>query len=124
MIQSKRAFVVDDYENWRILLCNVLEEYGFSVKFASEFQEANDIIKQQKFDLAVIDIRLNDNDSLDLDGITLIETIKSINPITKIIAITGYPNDIRELPEEADEFFVKAENASLHNFKSILNKIK
>ncbi len=95
MKQEKRrsVLVVDDQENWRDLLCELLED-EFDVKRASNYREAQDLILKQKppFHVVVSDIRLIDDDSKNEDGLRLVEELNQLRDLTKVIVITGYPS--------------------------------
>jgi CheY-like chemotaxis protein len=47
---------------------------------------------QYRFDLAIIDIRLNESDKHNTEGLDLMEFIRSRYDQTQILIITSYPN--------------------------------
>lgn len=89
-MNSKRVLVVDDLPDWQFILKEQLTDDGFEVVTADSVQTALEVIKRIKFDLALLDIRLDETDEGNVDGLNLAYEIKKINPDTKIIVLTGY----------------------------------
>ncbi|MHB1392394.1 MAG: response regulator [Clostridia bacterium] len=55
----KRILVIDDTKNIRLLLTKCLEHEGYQVETASDGQEALDMFKKSKYDLAFLDIKMS-----------------------------------------------------------------
>ena len=81
----KKILVVDDDENFLKLIRIRLELSGYEVVTALNEDEAVIRIKEETFDLAVLDLRL-----VHQDGISLMEEIHSINPYMPIIILTAH----------------------------------
>ncbi len=81
--------IVDDDATFCIMLRTFLEKKGFSVKEAYSFSEGKKTILTSEFDVILIDIRLPDN-----DGLELLKVVKTRSPQTPVILMTGY-GDIR-----------------------------
>jgi two-component system, NtrC family, response regulator HydG len=81
--------VVDDDATFCVMLKTFLEKKNFSVKEAYSFSEGLKAAKNNAFEVVLIDIRLPDN-----DGLELLTQVKNINPNTPVILMTGY-GDIR-----------------------------
>lgn len=81
--------IVDDDATFCIMLRTFLEKKGFSVKEAYSFSEGKKAIVTTEFDVILIDIRLPDN-----DGLELLKVVKARSPQTPVILMTGY-GDIR-----------------------------
>ncbi len=80
----------------------VLSAEGYEVNLAETGRLALEALAQKRFDLLVADLRLPD-----IDGLQIIEQIKSQKPETEVIVITGYGT-----PETA----VKAMKLGVHDF--------
>jgi diguanylate cyclase (GGDEF)-like protein len=80
--------IVDDNEDDRNMLSDILTKKGFRVMAAKTGFEAIEHVRSDKFDVILLDIKLPD-----MDGITVLEKIKEIKPSSGIIAITGYSLD-------------------------------
>ncbi|MFH1367678.1 MAG: response regulator [Elusimicrobiota bacterium] len=79
------VLVVDDSENDRTLLTDILTSKGFRVVSAKTGAEAIDLAERNDFDVIILDIRLPD-----MDGISVLEKIKEFKPASSIITVTGY----------------------------------
>ena len=82
----KKILIVDDESVVRNGISRALEESNISVATASGGYEALDILKEQTFDLVLLDIKMQD-----LDGLSVLKEIKSLYPRLNVIMITGYP---------------------------------
>lgn len=80
-----RALIVDDEQNIRKVLNVLLKEDGLEVYEASSVIDANSLIKENYFDIAIIDLRLSDG-----SGIDILRTIKEQNTETVVLIITAF----------------------------------
>jgi DNA-binding NtrC family response regulator len=62
-----------------------LTKYGFEVEVFEDGVRAIERLKEQKFDIVVTDVRMED-----VDGIQVLEHVLSRSDRTKVIIITGY----------------------------------
>lgn len=106
------VLIVDDQNNWRSALKRVLQKDGFQVSLAISFQEAKNLLEQQIYDLVVLDVRLVDEESFNVEGLDLLHLIKSNTPSTKTIILTGYPEILRRTPESDAFIFKVPENST------------
>jgi DNA-binding NtrC family response regulator len=89
--QKAAVLIVDDQPNWRNLFSDLLED-EYQVTSVESYQEALEALKRDPpFHVAVVDIRLDDQDRSNEDGLCLIEEIKREKKPTKTIIVTGYP---------------------------------
>ncbi|MEW6115848.1 MAG: sigma-54 dependent transcriptional regulator [Nitrospirota bacterium] len=80
-----RALIVDDEQNIRKVLQHLLSESGLVVNEASGIGEANSLISQHYFDIAIVDLRLGDG-----SGIDLLKVIKEQHPETIVLIVTAF----------------------------------
>ena len=80
-----RILVVDDEENTRIGLERALKQLGYTVILAGNGKEALPILKKQKIDLLLTDLKMPQ-----MDGMTLMSETKKVSPDTTILIITAY----------------------------------
>ncbi len=85
-----RILVVDDLPDWRITLSGILHDEGFDVRVASSRQEALRLLEAERFHLAVLDIRLDESDEDNREGLELMRQIKTFDPTVSVIILTGY----------------------------------
>ncbi len=91
---SRAVLVVDDILDWRDQVAGLIEDIypKFKIATASSVAEAKNQLAQYEFDLAIIDIRLDESDENNTDGLTLMKFIRSHYARTQVIIITSYAN--------------------------------
>lgn len=86
-LQPKRILVVDDETTVREALEAALLAKGFEVLLAKDGREALRAIRQERFDLAFLDILLPT-----VSGASVLKAIKRRDPGAVVVLITGYPD--------------------------------
>ena len=84
---NKNLLIVDDDLPFRDRLSKSMQKKGFIVESYSNAKETSLRIAEKFFDYAIVDMRLNDG-----SGLELIKLIKSSNPNTRSLLLTGYGN--------------------------------
>ena len=84
---SNNLIIVDDDLPFRERLSRSMEKKGFIVEAFSNFKDSSIRISSKNFDYAIVDMRLEDG-----SGLELIKEIKTSNPNTKSLLLTGYGN--------------------------------
>jgi two-component system response regulator PilR (NtrC family) len=77
--------IVDDEESMREFLSIMLQKEGYSVKTASNANDALAMIEKEIFSLAVTDIKMPG-----MDGIQLLTEIRKVSPDTEVVMITAF----------------------------------
>jgi CheY-like chemotaxis protein len=86
---SQRILVVDD-EPWSLkFICEFLRKEGYEVTQANDGAEAIELIVNSQFDLVLSDVRMPR-----LDGVALVEHVRSRRPTLPIILMTGVASDL------------------------------
>jgi CheY-like chemotaxis protein len=85
-----KILVVEDVPDWRITLGGILKEEGFLVDFAGSTREAKEALTHRHYDLALLDIRLDESNENDDEGLILANEIGQSWPEVKVIFVTGY----------------------------------
>jgi len=80
-----RILIIDDEENIRQSLSDILSDEGYEVEAASSAEDGLSLIKQRLPELIILDIWLPG-----MDGLDALKDIKSINEVTPVIMITGH----------------------------------
>ena len=83
----KRILIIDDEKDIRFLLSTILVDEGYETLEAGTVEEAEGIIGNKVFDLAIVDISLKDKKK---DGIFLLKEIKKINKHIPVLMISGH----------------------------------
>ena len=86
----RKILVVDDLPDWRATLSGLLEDAGYEVQVAGSSTAALALLETDHFDLALLDMRLDESDEDNTEGLDLADKIKGRWPAVKIIIITGY----------------------------------
>ena len=86
---SNEILVIDDNSDIRLLISGILNDKGFSVRVAANFNQALNEINKKIPDVAVIDVKLDKGDN---DGIDLLAHIKKIDDDIPVIMISGHAN--------------------------------
>ena len=84
---NKDLLIVDDDLPFRDRLSKSMEKKGFVVESYSDSTSTLQRIKEKNFNFAIVDMRLEDG-----SGLELIKLIKSLNPNTRSLLLTGYGN--------------------------------
>ena len=79
--------IVDDERDIRSLLSITLEDEGYSTLQAANANEARTMLLAQPPKLAILDIWMRDSD---MDGIEMLEWVKSIYPDLPVLMISGH----------------------------------
>ncbi len=90
MTKRSRILVVEDFPDVRQTLVSLLVSDGYDVIPAASLEEANSILSSESFQVAVLDVRLDDTDEDNRDGIHLMHHIHEKYPATAVIILTGY----------------------------------
>lgn len=105
--QHKRILVVDDDATMRCALQYILEGDGYSVSAASSFAQVKQMLREDQFNLALIDLVFSHQS---YSGFDIIKHIDKMQGACKVIVITGFPSTdaaIQSLRLKVDDFFSK-----------------
>ena len=99
MMEEPRVsvLIVEDNPSWQMNYRELLEDEGYFVQVASTRQQAELLLKEQRFDLAIIDIRLDESDPNNIEGIRLAERIEALETKLPVIMTSGY-GDMYKVP--------------------------
>ena len=86
---TNEILVIDDNLDIRKLISGILEEKGFGVREAANYDQALDEIKKKIPNVAIIDVKLDKGDN---DGIELLTHLKKIDEDVPVIMISGHAN--------------------------------
>ena len=85
--KDKSLLLVDDDNPFRERLARAMEKKGFVVTQAESVKKGIDSLKITKPAFAVVDLRLNDG-----NGLEVVKKIQNLNINSRIIMLTGYGN--------------------------------
>ena len=107
--KDKSLLIVDDDNPFRERLARAMEKKGFMVSQAESVKIGIDSVKLKKPAFAVVDLRLNDG-----NGLEVVKEIQSKNPDSRIIMLTGYgniPTAVSAIKEGAIDYLAKPADA-------------
>lgn len=109
----KNILVIEDEEELSNLLKYSFELSGYSAKAVRDLKQVYDIIKNEKIDLLISDVFLNDRNIL-----SELKKIKKQNPELKIIVTTAFDEIENEIKKTGFIYFLKP-----YKMESILEEI-
>lgn len=118
-----KILFIDDQDNWRELLKKALKNENIHISEASTVEDAKDLITNLTFDLIVFDVRLEDDEPHNVEGLGLLYFVKAHSPMTKTIVLTGYPESIRG-ETDADVLLFKVPEGTNFDKDMFRDKIK
>tara|TARA_B100000427_G_scaffold177396_1_gene147564 strand:- start:305 stop:868 length:564 start_codon:yes stop_codon:yes gene_type:complete len=107
--EDKSLLIVDDDNPFRERLARAMEKKGFIVSQAQGVKIGIDSVKSQKPAFAVVDLRLNDG-----NGLQVVKEIQKSNSESRIVMLTGYgniPTAVAAIKEGAIDYLAKPADA-------------
>ena len=114
-----KLLLIDDEVGYVNVLSNRLSKRNFDVGKATSGSEAFQILRQSDFDVAVLDLKMED-----MDGIEILKILKKMAPELVVIMLTGHGSaeaaregikegayDYLTKPCELDELILKIQEA-------------
>jgi CheY-like chemotaxis protein len=105
MNAKPKLLVVDDIRDWQVTIGGVLMDNGYNVATTGSMEDAILLLEKNNYELALLDMRLDETDEENQDGLKLAETIRDRWPNVKVIIVTGYgtPEIIQKTMEPGDD---------------------
>lgn len=85
-----RVLVVDDAPDMLTTLERLLRADGFDVRVAASRAEALAVFTAERFHVVIVDIRLDQHDPENRDGIVVMQDIKAIDPTVGVLVLTNH----------------------------------
>ena len=86
---KSEILVIDDNADIRFLICNILQENGYEIRSAANYEQATKEIETKLPSLAIVDIKLDKGDK---DGIDLLKLLIKKDKSLPVIMISGHAN--------------------------------
>ena len=115
----KKILIVDDEKDIRFILDEILTEHNYSTITKGTISDAESFINNENFDLAILDVLLDEKSR---DGLYLLNLIKKKNKDIPVIMMSGHANiqiAVNSVKDGAFEFLEKP-----FNQERLLNFIK
>ncbi len=107
--EDNSLLIVDDDNPFRQRLARAMEKKGFTVTQAESVKSGIETVKSQSPAFAVVDLRLNDG-----NGLEVVKEIQKGNLKSRIIMLTGYgniPTAVAAIKEGAIDYIAKPADA-------------
>ena len=107
--KDNSLLIVDDDNPFRERLSRSMEKKGFKVSQAEGVKKGIEVVKIEKPAFAVVDLRLNDG-----NGLEVVKEIQNSNSESRIIMLTGYgniPTTVAAIKEGAIDYLSKPADA-------------
>ena len=79
------VLLIDDEQGYVKVLSNRLSKRGFDVGQAESGSEALQVLRQRRFDVAILDLKM-----ADMDGIEVLKILRKMAPEMVVIMLTGH----------------------------------
>ena len=90
MTDRINILVVDDSPSWCAIYQEALSEASYRVRVATNLAQAIDCLNQQFFHVAIVDIRLDNDDRDNVQGVEVLQRIWELNEGTMAIVSSGH----------------------------------
>ena len=107
--KDKSLLIVDDDNPFRDRLARVMEKKGFEVSQAEGVKKGIEFVKVKSPAFAVVDLRLNDG-----NGLEVVKVIQNSNPSSIVVMLTGYgniPTAVAAIKQGAIDYLAKPADA-------------
>lgn len=85
-----KILVVDDLPDVRSTASGLLRDAGYFTRAAASRAEALTLLAQERFHVAILDVRLDESDEDNREGMDLLRDIHQRYPMVAVIMLTGY----------------------------------
>ena len=79
-----KVLVIDDEQGIRTLLDTLLSRKGYDVVLAEGGRKGLDLFRRERPDVVVLDLKMPE-----MDGITVLQQVRSLKPDQPVIILTG-----------------------------------
>ncbi len=86
-MMNNTLLIVDDDAPLLARLGRAMEKRGYAVTLAASKNEAEQKLAMQRFDYAVFDLKIGQD-----NGLALVQNVRELSPNARIIMLTGYGN--------------------------------
>ena len=107
--EDKSLLIVDDDNPFRERLARAMEKKGFQVSQAEGVKKGIELVKKKIPAFAVIDLRLNDG-----NGLEVVKEIQNSNSKSRVVMLTGYgniPTAVAAIKQGAIDYLAKPADA-------------
>ena len=91
--------ILEDKPNWQRMLTGLLEPEGYETVIASSLSEGKKVLSSRIADVAIVDIRLEEGDADNIDGLIFLDELEKYysSDHTHAIMLSGYADEKRAI---------------------------
>lgn len=122
-----KILVIDDLPDWREMIGGLLQDAGYDVDVAADADEAMQLLRRKPYHIAIVDLRLDEPDEKNKEGLKLAERMKKHLPELAILFLTGHA----DIPAVKQAFQPRADGSSIafdflekHEIPNLLQRIE
>ncbi len=116
---SETILIVEDEEDVRFFLETMLQNYGYHVLCAADFDQALNLFQEHQNEIRLV---FSDIGLPKVDGISLCEKLRALNPDLPLILASGYPT--KEFKDRINELGPQAFLSKPYNTQDILQTVR
>ncbi|HWS23963.1 MAG TPA: LuxR C-terminal-related transcriptional regulator [Anaerolineales bacterium] len=90
MINKFNGLILDDDENWRGLLEDLLSDLNVNLITAHDFESAQNAINENHFSFAILDLSLSGTDHNNTQGLEILKALSHSQPECASFMLTGF----------------------------------
>jgi|GEM_PF-6093710 len=90
MSKKLNGLILDDDENWRSLLKDLLSDVGANLLTAQDFDSALKLINENSFSFAILDLALSSTDHNNTQGLEILKMLSDSQPDCACFMLTGF----------------------------------
>ena len=90
MTNKFNGLILDDDENWRSLLEDLLSGLEANLITAHDFDSAQNAIKEHRFTFAILDLALSSTDHNNIQGLDILKALSEYQPDCVSFMLTGF----------------------------------
>lgn len=93
---KNKILIVEDQVSLQELYEEILTQAGYNIRIADSYKKAISAIREEDFDLAIIDVRLVEDDRNNRDGLRVLNVLTKLSNKPETILATGYEGDVED----------------------------
>jgi len=110
----KNILIIDDEQRIQDVYTELLTKEGFNAIPALSAVEANEILKRDKIDLVLLDIKMSRIDGKTADGTVMYGVMQLFHKNVKVIVSSVYPiYEQKRLIPDAEDYYDKGQGADI-----------
>jgi CheY-like chemotaxis protein len=125
MSDTKRVLIVEDRPDYQKIFQEVVNSLGYQSRMAATLKEAFDELDRRTFHVGLIDLRLDDADENNWDGLKVLARAKALNEGMRLVVLTSY-GEVEHVSESFREYqvvdFIRKQKMDMRQVKEIIHQ--